>query len=213
MSLEKRQLGGKEKKIKRKAWRELMQEELVERVKSISDDDILDTSMRKYDPAISLAVTQIKFVLFGGKRKGRSAILYGNIYKGTDMMYSELEENFAVIGEANVELCRHPIRDVREEVLSEVQYFKFPISKKMNLKIQQWVPDLLSHVSECLAIDIAGLYGMSLCYALYDEDTISEDYRLIFKTHVEQFRHKVEGKSYKLQILLNHMKNEEGVTT
>ena len=213
MSLEKRQFGGKEKKVKRKAWRELMQEELVERVKGISDDDIIDTSMMSYDPIINLAIKQIKFSLYGARRKGHSAILYGNMYRGVDMMYCDIKDGIEILGEANVVLSQHPNPEIRIEVLEETKYFKFPISKKLNLKLQPWVPETLLHVSECLDIAIGGMYGMSLCYSLYEERAVSEEYRLVMEGFVERFRQKIEGKSSKLQILLNHTKNEEDVTT
>lgn len=213
MSLEKRSFGGKEKRVKRKAWREMKQEELVERVKGVADDDLVDTGMRSYDPVINLALRQIKFSLYGARRKGHSAILYGNMYRGVDMMYCDIKDGIEILGEANVVLSQHPNSEIREEVLKETKYFKFPVSKKLNLKLQPWVPEILLHVSECLDINIGGMYGMSLCYSLHEEKAVSEDYRYEMDAHVKHFRHKIEGKSYKLQILLNHTKNEEGNTT
>ena len=213
MSLQKRQFGGKEKKVKRKAWRELRQEELVERAKGISEDNIVDTSMASYDPVINAALKQIKFSLYGARRKGHSALLYGNMYRGTDMMYHDIKDGIEILGEANVVLSQHPNPEIREEVLKETKYFKFPISKKLNLKLQPWVPEILLHVSECLDINIGGMYGMSLCYSLHEEKAVSEDYRYEMGAYVKRFRQKIEGKSSKLQILLNHTKNEEDVTT
>ena len=214
MSLQKRRIGGKEKKVKRKTWRELEQAELVERVKGISDDDLIQTSMTRYEPVIDKALKQTKFNLFGSRRKGYSTILYGNIYRGADRLYNENRAELEKIEKANLGLFTHPIGAFEDEVLIDVQYFNFPHSKKKNLFLQPWVPKTLAHVSECLSIDNVGLYSISLCYSFYDEDTISERHREVFLFHIKRFRANILGRSAKLEALLNYAmcnKNEEKV--
>jgi hypothetical protein len=212
MALQVDKLDGSERKIKRKPWRELKQSELVERIYSLPKDEVIETSMTAYDPTILLALTQVKFSLYGGRRKGQSAILNGNVHKGADMISHTLKDEIHVLSEAGAKLYNHPVADVREEVLREVLYLDFKHSIKKKLWVQEWVPESLSYVAECLNIATVGLYSIALCYALYEEEIVSEDYKEILLTHVKHFRVKVEGRAYKLAILLNHIKNEESNT-
>lgn len=211
MSLEKRQFGGKEKKVKRKAWRELMQEELVERVAGLAEEDLIQTSMSSYDPIIDKAVKHTKFNLFGARQKGHSAILYGNIYRGVDRLYYENRVELEKMQKANLGLFTHHIGAFGDEVFSELQYFNFPHSKKKNLFLQTWVPKTLAHVAECLAISNAGLYSMSLFYSFYDEDTIPERHREVFLFHVRRFRTDILGRNAKLQALLNYEESDKKI--
>jgi len=152
MSLESKTLDGSEKKVERKPWRELKQSELDERVRSISDSELIDTSTTSYDPVINLALGQIQFELYGAKSKGHSSMLYGNLYRGTDMLSYDIGKEIKILGEASLLLFKHPNPEVREEVLREVVYYKFSHSKKMNLKIQTWVPNSLSNIAKRINI-------------------------------------------------------------
>jgi hypothetical protein len=212
MSLESKTLDGSEKKIKRKPWRELKQSDLDERVRSIPAESIIETSMRSYDPVTIPALSQLKFNLYGAKRKGQSTLLNGNIHKGADMMYNELKDEIKILGEANVRLSAHPVESMSDEAVKEVVHLKFPNSPKKNLRLQQWVPELLDYVSECLNITTVGLYGMALCYSLCEEEAVSEDSREILSDNVKHFRKKIISREYKMKVLLDHIKNEEGNT-
>lgn len=212
MPLESKILDGSEKKIKRKPWRELRQSDLDERIHSIPPETIIETGMRSYDPALIPALKQIKFILYGARRKGQSALLNGNMHRGADMMYHDLKDEIEILGEANVRLSAHPEKSMSDEAVKEVVRLKFPNSPKKNLRLQEWVPELLGYVSECLNTSTVGLYCMALCYSLCEEEAVSEDSRVILSDNVKHFRNEVKTRKYKMQVLLNHIKNEEGNT-
>lgn len=212
MSLEISELNGSESKIKRKPWRELKQSELVERIRSLPEDEIVETSMRSYDSVVIPALMQIKFSLYGSRRKGQSAILYSNIHRGADLLTHSLKEKTEIINEANVKLFDYPVVEISEEVTREVTYLQFKNNRKKKLRLQQWVPESLGYVAECLNISTTGLYGMCLCFSLCEEGAVSEEYREVMALNVKRFRNKVDGRALKLKMLLNLTVDEEGNT-
>jgi len=195
MPLESKALDGSESKIKRKPWRELQQNELVERVRSLAKDSLVETGMRAYDPTIFKVLTQVYRKTKGTKLRVTKALLYGNLYRGTDLLYQDVKSNLVIYEKANEVLTDHAINLFRDLVTAEEVYYKFPNSKKVRIMTQAWVPRTLGDVCEKASISIAGMYSVALCYSLYDEELANVEDRAKIEFYVKRFRDAIKTKA------------------